>query len=144
MNKLLILLLLLTAGSASAQTAVAVPAKAANQLEKVLKKTQEALVMGRRAAELPIESRPQFNKVLVQSTNEFVSITKGTATKEAYFTSLDAALAKLAPLARQVEDRQHVASYYQDLLDIVGIDSSDGRLTAFVEAAPPAPAKAKR
>ncbi|MBF9222853.1 DUF4844 domain-containing protein [Hymenobacter ruricola] len=143
MNKVLLFLFLLTAGSASAQATagLAVPAKAANQLEKMLKKTQDALVTGRRAADIPAESRPQFNKVLVQSTTEFVAITKGTPTKEAYYASLDAGLAKLAPLARLPEDRQHVAAYYQDLLDIVGLDSSEGRLNAFVEAAPPAKAK---
>ena len=33
----------------------------------------------------------------------------------------------------RVLHRQQVAEYYQDLLDIVGLDSSEGRLTAFVE-----------
>jgi len=47
--------------------------------------------------------------------------------------SLDAGLVRLMPLVPQVEDRQQVAEYYQDLLDIVGLDSSEGRLTAFVE-----------
>lgn len=114
-------------------TALPVPEKAVSKLEKMLKQTQTAVVVGKRANALPAETRPVLNKILVQSTKEFLSITSGKPTKEAYLQALDAGLARLAPLTPHTDDRAQVAEYYQDLLDIVGLESSEGRLNAFVE-----------
>jgi hypothetical protein len=41
-------------------------------------------------------------------------------------------LARLEPLATTPEDRQQVADYFQELMEIVGLESSEGRLAAFV------------
>ena len=118
-------------------TPVTVPAKAVAQLEKIRKQTQVIREVGKKGSALPAETRPILNKILVQSAIDFLAITKRKAgpTKEAYYQSLDAMLVRLNPLVPQLEDRQQVAEYYQDLLDIVGIDSSEGRLTSFVEGA---------
>ncbi|MDO7850291.1 DUF4844 domain-containing protein [Hymenobacter convexus] len=122
------------AGSASAQTSITMPSKAAGKLEKLLKQTQDAVVIGKKAAILPIEARPLTNRVLVQSTSDFLAMSGRTnPTKEAFLKSLDEGLARISPLTKTLEDRQQVASFYQDLLDLVGIESSEGRLTAFVE-----------
>ena len=103
------------------------------QLANIKKQTQAAVVIGRRASTLPAEARPMLNTILVQSATDFLAITAQKPTREAYLQSLDAGLVRPMPLVPQVEDRQQVAEYYQDLLDIVGLDSSEGRLTAFVE-----------
>ncbi|MBD2723071.1 DUF4844 domain-containing protein [Hymenobacter armeniacus] len=138
MRIFLLSLLVLAASSGYAQTtaAIEVPAKAAAKLERVLKQTQEAVVIGKRAETLPVEARPMLNRILAQSTAEFLAITSQSPSKEAYFKSVDAGLNRLSPIAKSLEDRQQVAAYYEDLLDIVGIDSSDGRLPAFVENSP--------
>ena len=125
--------LAILSGHAQHATPVTPPAKAMAQLENIKKQTQATVVIGRRASTLPAEVRPMLNTILVQSAKDFLAITAQKPTREAYLQSLDAGLVRLMPLVPQVEDRQQVAEYYQDLLDIVGLDSSEGRLTAFVE-----------
>ncbi|MDO7845184.1 DUF4844 domain-containing protein [Hymenobacter sp. M29] len=123
------------AGSAYAQTSITIPSKAAGKLEKLLKQTQDAVVVGKKAAILPVEARPMTSRVLAQSTSDFLALASRTnPTKEAFLQSLDAGLSRINPMMKTLEDRQQVASFYQDLLDLVGIESSEGRLTTFVEA----------
>ncbi|MCC3153721.1 DUF4844 domain-containing protein [Hymenobacter sp. BT770] len=138
MRKLLFILILSAtfAGHAQTLTPLAVPTRAAAKLEKVLKKTQDGLVTDKRPASLPVEARPALNRILVQSTTEFLAITSNNPTKEAYLQTLDSGLNQLNPLVKKVEERQDLAVYYQALLDIVGLKSSEGLLTAFVEKKP--------
>ena len=119
-------------------TLVTVPPKAVLKLEKLLKSTQTAMAVGRRQSALPPEARPIVNRILVQSATDFLAITNGQPTKEAYYQSVESGLARILPLVPKLEDRQQVAEYYQDLLDIVGLETSEGRLMAFVDATPPA------
>ena len=135
MRLLILSLLCMLALAVHAQNVnpITAPEKAVAQLEKLRKQTEKELVVGRRNSTLPAETRPMLNRILLQSTADFLAIAGRTPTKEAYLQSLDAGLARLTPLVAQLEDRQQVAEYYQDLLEIVGVDSSDGRLTAFVE-----------
>ncbi|SFQ76552.1 protein of unknown function [Hymenobacter arizonensis] len=124
------------ASHAQTLTPVAVPGRAAVKLEKVLKKIRNGVVTDKRPASLPVEARPALNRILVESTNEFLAITSTNPTKEAYLQSLDASLNQLHPLVKKVEERQDLAVYYQDLLEIVGLESSEGLLSAFVEKKP--------
>ena len=135
MKTLLITLLTLGALSANAQevTPVQVPEKAVAQLEKMRKQTQNVVVVGRKGSTLPPETRPMLNKVLLQSATDFLTITAKKPTKEAYFKSVDTGLSRLMAMVPNQEDRVEVAEFYQDLLDIVGLESSEGRLVAFVE-----------
>ncbi|OGX87985.1 DUF4844 domain-containing protein [Hymenobacter glacialis] len=134
MRLLLLSFFTLCALAGQAQTApFAVPEKAAAKLEKLLKQTQTEVEVGKRASKLPAETRPMLNKILVQSTREFLAITAAKPTKDAYLQGLDAGLARLAPLVPNTDDRAQVAEHFQDLLDIVGLKSSEGRLTAFME-----------
>ena len=114
----------------------AVPEKAVVQLKKMLRQTQVEVVIDRRKSALPAEVPPLLNRVLVQSANDFLAITHGQPTKEAYYKSLKLSLERLESLATKQEDREQVAEYFQDLLDIVGLESSEGRLMAFVEGPP--------
>lgn len=139
MRVLLLNLLLLgtVAGHAQTTTLVSVPEKAVVQLQKVLKQTQSVVVLTTKPGKgpLPPETRPELNHILVASANEFLAIANSRPTREAYLQSVDTGLSRLVPLVPALEDRQALAEYYQDLLDIVGIASSEGRLTAFVEGA---------
>ena len=114
----------------------AVPEKRVGQLKKMLRQTQVEVVIDRRKSALPAEVPPLLNRVLVQSANDFLAITHGQPTKEAYYKSLKLSLERLESLATKQEDREQVAEYFQDLLDIVGLESSEGRLMAFVEGPP--------
>ena len=114
-----------------------VPKEAVAKLEKVRRNTLNAVVIGQRTADLPPESRPMLNRLLVQSATEFLALTTRSPTKDAYLRTLEMGLTRLMPLVPKVQDREQVAEYFQDLLDIVGLDSSEGRLTAFVEGGPP-------
>jgi len=114
----------------------AVPEKAVGQLEAILRQTQVEVVADQRKSTLPAEVRPLLNGILVQSAKDFLAITHGKSTKEAYSKSLELGLEHLKSLATKKEDREQVAEYFQDLLDIVGLESSEGRLMAFVEGLP--------
>ncbi|MET4075124.1 DUF4844 domain-containing protein [Hymenobacter sp. UYCo722] len=117
-----------------AQTSVVVPAKAVAQLERLVRQTQAEVVIGSRRSTLPPETRPMLNKLLVQTASEFLALAGRKPSREDFYKSLDTGLARIKPLVTQVQERQQVAEYFQDMLDIVGLESSEGRLTAFVES----------
>lgn len=137
MRAFLLLALLCVAWCGHAQTPVPVPAKAVARLEQLVRKTQDVIVIGNANGKLPVEARPKLNRVLVEAAAEFLRQAGGTPTREGYFKTLDASLARLSTLAPEAEDRQQLAEYFQDVLDIVGLESSEGRLTAFVDSTPP-------
>lgn len=136
MRSSLLLVLLCIAAVARAQTPAPVPAKAIARLEQLVRKTQSVVVIGNSNGRLPVEARPKLNRVLVESSAEFLRLAGNNPTREGYFKTLDASLARLNPLATESEDREQLAEYFQDMLDIVGLESSEGRLTAFVDSAP--------
>ena len=113
-----------------------VPQKAVAQLEKIRKQTVDEIVIGMRKSSLPAETRPMLNRILVKSTSEFLAITSRRPTREAYLKCLDDNLSRISPLVPYTKDREQVAEYFQDLMDIVGLESSEGRLAAFVEIKP--------
>ena len=121
------------AGHAQSNSPHTVPAKAVLQLENMRRQTEAEVVVGRNTEDVPAEARPDLNRVLLQSATDFLLITTRKPTKEAYLQSLDKGLAQIGPLAPKAADRQQLAEYFQDLLDIVGLESSEGRLTAFVK-----------
>lgn len=122
------------AGHAQRVSKLAVPEKAVERLENIRRQTLAEVAAGANAADVPAEARPELNRVLLQSATEFLLITTRQPTKEAYLQSVDQGLAQIAPLAPKAADRQQLAEYYQDLLDIVGLESSEGRLAAFVRS----------
>ena len=140
MRTALFCLFSLSALAGYAQTAppLAVPADAVARLEDVKETTKQVVVTKATKARLQAETRPEVNRLLVLAADDFVRITTaGKPTREAYLQALDKDLAGLAPLATDEQDRRQVAEYFQELLEIVGIPSSEGRLTAF--ALSPAP-----
>lgn len=125
--------------SSRAQTIAAfnVPANAVSQLEDVKELTKHVADPKSINAKIQAEARPEINRFLVIAADDFLRIIQnGKPCKTAYLACLDREIARLAPLTTNVNDRQQVADFLQDLMEIVGVDSSEGRLTAF--AASPA------
>ena len=89
-----------------------------------------------------IEARLELNRLLVIAAFDFVQITRNAPGRDAYMQAMDRGLERFDPLVTTSEERHQVAEFYIDLMDIVGIDSSDGRLDAFVAKQPSTPLKA--
>ena len=120
------------AGYAQIAPPLTVPADAVAQLEDLKETTKQVVVTKATKARLQAESRPEVNRLLVLAADNFVRITTaGKPTREAYLQCLDNDLARIAPLATDEQDRRQIAEYFQELLEIVGLPSSEGRLTAF-------------
>ncbi|GAB3583029.1 hypothetical protein GCM10027345_28090 [Hymenobacter daeguensis] len=110
-----------------------VPAKASSQLADLMDLTKaEVAKTSKVKAKAHAEVRPDLNRYLVISTNDFLQVTNNNPTKEAYLQCIDKGLARVAPLTNSVQDRQQVAEYFQELMEIVGLESSEGKLAAFV------------
>ena len=124
-------------GYAQSNTPVTVPIGAVGQLENVKELTKSVAVNKPTKAKLQAEARPDINRMLVLAADDFVRVTKDKPTKEAYLLCLDQGLARLAPLTTDDNDRKEVAEYYQELLEIVGVASSEGRLMAFATSSAP-------
>ena len=118
-----------------ALTPVPIPAKAVARLEQLVRKTQAVILIGASNSKLPVETRPKLSLVLVASVVEFLRLASHNLTREEYLEILDAGLARLELLAVEGDDRRQVAGYFQDMLDIAGLESSFGRLTVFVDGA---------
>lgn len=56
----------------------------------------------------------------------------GSPTKALYLEVLKAGLARFKGIYLDTEDRERVALYFQELMDIVELESSDGLLNEFV------------
>ena len=89
-----------------------------------------------------VEAQPMLNRLLVIAAFDFVQITRSAPSREAYLLAMERGLERLDPLMTTAVDRREIADFYVDLMDIVGIDSSDGRLDAFVARQPVSPLKA--
>ena len=119
-------------GRAQSVTPLPAPPKAIGQLEDLKELTKSEVASVRPRSRAHAEVRPDLNRCLVIAADEFLRVASGQPTREAYLQGLDAGLARVGPLTNGPEDRQQVAEYYQDLMEIVGLDSSEGRLNAFV------------
>lgn len=118
-------------GYAQTTTPLAVSKEAITRLEDLKEITKSVAVTKATKGKVQAEARPEVNRLLVLSTDEFVRISVNKPTKEAYMQCMEQGLARLAPLSAEAQDRTDIADFYQDLLDIVGLPSSEGRLTAF-------------
>ena len=127
------------AGYGQASTRLPVPPQAIGQLEDLMELTKLEAASVRPKSKAHAEVRPDLNRHLVISADEFRQVAAGGPTREAYLNCLETGLARLAPLTNGLDDRMHVAEYFQDLMEIVGLESSEGRLAAFV-----GPGKARR
>jgi hypothetical protein len=131
MRTLLVALFTCVAATSYAQTTMPVPPKAISQLENLKELTKAEAVAGK-TKKAHAEVRPELNRYFVISADDFLRVAANGATKEGYLKCMDTGLARMAPLVSTPQDRQQVAEYFQELMEIVGLESSDGRLAAFV------------
>ena len=119
-------------GRAQSIAAFSVPKDAVSQLEDVKETTKLVADTKLGKAKAQAEARPEINRLLVISADDFLRITTAEKpTKEAYLQCLDRNLARLYPLTTNVQDRRQVADFFQELMEIVGLPSSEGRLMTF-------------
>ena len=123
-------------GFAQSATLMSVPPKAISQLEDLKEVTKSEVASGKVKLKVKgrvnAELRPDLNRYLVISADDFLRVASNTPTKEAYLACIDKGLERVAPLTIDHEDRQQVAEFYQDLMEIVGLQSSEGKLATFV------------
>jgi hypothetical protein len=129
------LVLSLSAVYAQTSTTMTVPRTALTQLEDLMEATKKAAAKPKSTDKRPAEINPELNRYLVIAADDFVRVTREIPSREAYLAAIDKGLSRLATPANTKELRQQVADYYLDLLEIVGLDSSDGKLDAFVAQA---------
>lgn len=80
------------------------------------------------------EVRPELNRFLVISADDFLRVAANIPAKKAYLKCLDTGLTRISPFVTNPEDRQQVVQYFQDITDIVGLANSGGCLSAFVDS----------
>jgi hypothetical protein len=83
----------------------------------------------------PEEVRPVLESILNKSADDFLAIAQANPTQEQYLQALAAGLAQIDSDELDTEDRERVAGQYERLLDIVGVESSEGQLNRFVYGA---------
>jgi hypothetical protein len=110
------------------------------RLENFIDATKRVAEAGA-TAKSQAEARPELNRLLVIAAFDFVQITRNAPGREAYLEAMDRGLQRFDPLMVTPADRREVAEFYVDLMEIVGVESSDGRLDAFVARQPVATSK---
>lgn len=118
--------------------AFTLPPQALDQLENLKELTKAVAVNKPTTARLQAEARPEVNRLLVRSVDEFVRVTRDNPTPAAYLLCLDNGLERVATLMANKQDLLEMAEYFQELLEIVGVPSSEGRLAEFAAQTPPA------
>lgn len=79
--------------------------------------------------------KPMLTGKINQSADDFKALLAGGATTDkAYQDALKKGLDRFAEvyISLDTEDRERVCHYYEELMDIVGLESSDGHLNDFM------------
>lgn len=79
--------------------------------------------------------KPILTEKINLSANDFKKLShKGTATDKEYQDAIKIGLDRFAKiyLNLETEDRERVCGYYEELMGIVGLESSDGHLNNFM------------
>lgn len=79
--------------------------------------------------------RPAFTEKINLAANDFQKVAEGDEPTEAkYHAAMDEGLSRFAEiyLDLDTEDRERVCMYFEELMDIVGLESSGGRLNKFM------------
>ena len=130
---LLFLALAALAGRAQTATPMTIRPNTLNHLEDLKETMKHVAVTKDKGRKQPAEINPELNRNLVIAADDFVRVTLlAQPTQEAYLACIDKGLARVAPIATTPDLRQQVADYYLDLMEIVGLPNSAGKLDAFV------------
>lgn len=77
--------------------------------------------------------RPVLSAKINLAIGDFLQIVRsGNATEQAYLDSIRKGLSRFNKIDLDTEDRERTAGYFMQMMDIVGLESSDGLLNRFV------------
>ena len=77
--------------------------------------------------------RPVLSAKINLAIDDFLQIVRsGNATEQAYLDAIRKGLFRFNKIDLDTEDRERTAGYFMQMMDIVGLESSDGLLNRFV------------
>ena len=79
--------------------------------------------------------KPVLTELINKSAQDFQKIAqKGNATEEEYQNAIEIGLNRFSSIYFELdtEDRERICTYYEELMDIVGLESSGGHLNNFM------------
>ena len=79
--------------------------------------------------------KPVLTELINKSAEDFQKIAKkGNAAEEEYLKAIENGLNRFTSIYLELdtEDRERICTYYEELMDIVGLESSDGHLNNFM------------
>ena len=112
---------------------VKVKPNAVNELEKLLFKVKfgpedesDDLPMGY-VGLLPQENQPQANRLLNESIKKLINILRNEkkVTNRMILNEFETGLESLEDIAFDTEDRERVCYYYEEIMDIIGLESTN-------------------
>ena len=78
-------------------------------------------------------TKPLFVSLMNAAADDFKKVVEsGTATEASYHNAIDNAIKRFEPYFIDTEDRERIGRYFEELMDIVGLQSSGGRINRFV------------
>ena len=79
------------------------------------------------------ELKPILSEKINLAADDFQKLAStGTATDKEYQNAIKKGLDRFTAIYLDTEDRERVCLYFEELMDIVGLDSSDGLLNDFL------------
>ena len=85
--------------------------------------------------------RPELTKLVNLAAQDFREVARGTEPTEAKFqAAIATGLERFSPLYHELdtEDRERICGYVEELMDLVGLESSNGQLNTFMYGFDPA------
>ncbi|AWH85249.1 DUF4844 domain-containing protein [Flavobacterium album] len=80
-----------------------------------------------------VKMRPVLSEKINQAADDFREIAKSpNPTDKKYQEKIKTGLDRFSGIYLDTEDRERVCSYFEELMDIVGLESSDGLLMDFM------------
>mgnify|MGYP000865106490 FL=1 len=77
--------------------------------------------------------KAQFTKLINLAADDFkVLIESGHNTECAYHNAMNDGLKRFKPYYINTEDRERICQYYEEMMDIVGLDNNGGILTNWI------------
>ncbi|MES2479200.1 MAG: DUF4844 domain-containing protein [Bacteroidota bacterium] len=120
--------------SACGQGQLKTPENAVTKFEEFI--TKEKFLQDKKIF-YPGIADPRLKPILTEkinlSANDFKELSeKGTATDKEYQDAIKKGLARFEGIYLDTEDRERVCQYYEELMDIVGLESSGEHLNDFM------------
>ena len=135
-NHLLLSFALLVVGcTSSADKPMKLPNDAVQRLEqfKVKPKFEKDTISMYLGLAVP-NLKPTLTGLVNQVADDFIQIVKSAPAEKTFQQAIATGLGRLSPyeLSLDTEDRERICVYFQDMMDIVGLESSGGQLNKWM------------